>query len=180
MRVERSSNLRGIAQAQHAFWRQFELVQDLMPNWHESHCARILKAEVAATHSPFEKSDHFFSYLRDARLRPPRHRQGEVVKAPEIVTVEEAENAVVKLDDLPALPVALVVAAVDTDLVDHIDPQRAQDMRAQRGAAPMHAEHENDWPTLYLRRDRRDPVAPRRLERERLWTQHVIHCVMVI
>jgi hypothetical protein len=66
-----------IAQAEHDLRRQFELVEDLMPNRHQPHRARILKAEIAATHSPFEKSDDLASYLGDARVRPPRHRQGK-------------------------------------------------------------------------------------------------------
>src|ERR1700738_4237948 len=103
-RIKRSGDLRGIAQAQHDFRRQLELVEDLMPYRHQPYRARILEAEIAGTHALFEKSDNLTLDPSYARIRPPHHRQREIVKSSQIVTVEEAENAIVKLDDLPPLP----------------------------------------------------------------------------
>jgi hypothetical protein len=77
------------------------------------------------------------SDLGDPRVRPPRHRQGKIVKASGIVPVEEAENAIVKLDDLPALPMTLRIVrrrcriSWAGNLVRHIDAERAENMRAQ-------------------------------------------------
>jgi len=173
-RIDRPRDVCGIAQAQYNFRRKFELFEDLIPNRHQTYRARILEAEIAITHSLFEKSNDLASDLSDVRVRPPCHRQGEIVKAPEIVTVEEAENPVVKLDDLPALPMAPRIVRCHRrvprtrNLIRHIDPERAQNMRAQRGAAAMHAQHENDRPALYRTRDWCDPVAPRRFGGERL------------
>src|SRR3974377_1210279 len=145
-----------------------------MPNRHQPYRPRILKAEIAVAHALFEKSHDLTSYLDHARIRPPRHRQGKIVKVPEIVTVEEAENAGVKIDDLPALPMAPRIVrrrrqvAWDQDLIRHIDAERTEEMGAQRRAAAMHAQNENDRPALHRARNCRDPVAPRRLERKRL------------
>jgi len=88
------------------------------------------------------------------------------VKASPVVAVEQAENAVVKLDDLSTLPMTPRIVRGRCrvpwagDLVGHIDPESAQEMRAQRRAAGMHAQHENDRPTLHLARNGRDPVTP--------------------
>jgi hypothetical protein len=51
------------------------------------------------------------------------------VKTSEIVTVEATENAVVKLDDLPPFPMVRYVADAGPDVVGHIDPERAENMR---------------------------------------------------
>src|SRR5207244_3823325 len=135
-RIERSGDLRGIAQAQHDFWRQFELVDDLMPHWHQPHRARILEAEIGIAHALFQKTDDLAPDLDDARIRPPCDRQREIVKTSQIVTVEETENTVVKLDDLPALPMTPRVARVRRcgprawDLVRHVYAERTEQVGA--------------------------------------------------
>ena len=108
-RVQRPCDLRRIAQAQHDFWDQFEIVEYLVPERHQADCARILEAEIAFAHSLFEKRDDLAFDLMDARIRPPGDRQREVVERAEIAAVEECENTVVKLDDLPPLPMAFSV-----------------------------------------------------------------------
>ena len=54
-RIERSGDLHGIAQAQHNLWRQFQLIDNLMPHRHQPHRARIFEAEIGIADSPFEK-----------------------------------------------------------------------------------------------------------------------------
>src|SRR4029077_5620169 len=78
-RMEGSGDLRGVAQAQHDLWRQFELVEDLMPHWHQPYRARILESEIAVAHPFFEEAYYFVSDFYDARVRPPCHRQREIV-----------------------------------------------------------------------------------------------------
>src|ERR1700682_2607087 len=90
-RIKRSGDLRGIAQAQHDFRRQLELVEDLMPYRHQPYRARILEAEIAGTHALFEKSDNPPLDPEYGGIPPTRHRQREIVKSTEIVTVEEVE-----------------------------------------------------------------------------------------
>src|SRR6267378_2609565 len=90
-RIKRSGDLRGIAQAQHDLRRQLELVEDLMPHRHQPYRARILEAEIGVAHPRFEKSDDLAPDPGDARLRPPRYRQREIMKSTEIVTVEKVE-----------------------------------------------------------------------------------------
>jgi hypothetical protein len=51
--VERASNLRGVAQAQHNFWCQLELVENLMPHRHQARHPRVLEAKIPVTHSRF-------------------------------------------------------------------------------------------------------------------------------
>jgi hypothetical protein len=105
------------------------------------------------------------------------------VKSTEIVTVEEVEYAVVKLDDLPSLPMAPRIVwcrrhgARARDPIRHIDAERAQNMRAQRGAAAMHAQNEDNRSAVYRTRNCRDPVASRWFDEERLRAEHVVvHC----
>ena len=96
------------------------------------------------------------------------------MKAPGKVTIEETKNAVMKLDDFSPFPMARCIRRVHVDIVGHVDPERAQEMRAQRRATAMHAQHEDDRPALHGARNRRDPVAARRFNGEQLWAQHVV------
>jgi hypothetical protein len=71
----------------------------------------------------------------------------------------------VKLDNLPALPTACVVEG-GLDVVGHIGPESAEDVRTQRGAAAIHAQHEDDRSTLYGAGNCRKPIPPRRFDIE--------------
>jgi hypothetical protein len=167
--MERSRNLSGVPQAQHDLWHQFELVEDLMPHRHHTRSARILETKISVTDALLEKSHNFTPDLDDTRISPPGHPQGKIMKTPQgtsllvgiIIVVEEAEDPVVKLDDLPPLPMSPVVPKAHPNIVGHIDPERAQDVRTKRCAATVHADHENDRPALHRARNCGYPAAPR-------------------
>jgi hypothetical protein len=117
--------LEGVAQAEHDLRRQFEIAEDMMPDWHQAHRARICEAEIAIAHSLLKKGDDLAPYVTDTPIRPPCHRQCEIVKGSKIGTVEKPENSVVKLDDLPPLPLVTGARGVRRNLIGNINPHRA-------------------------------------------------------
>ncbi len=150
--VERAGDLRRVAQADDEFRIEPQLAEDLMPHRHQPRCPRILEAERSVTHPACEIGDDFPANLADLGVGPPGDRQAEIVMQRVISAVEMFEDSIVQIDDLPALPVALRVRLVDGDGVGHVDAESAQQMRTERGAAAMHAEHDHDRPPLSPRR----------------------------
>ncbi len=73
--LDRARDLGGIAQAEHDLGRQFEIVEDLVPDRHQPHRARVFKAEIAVAHPPLEKCDDLSLYRKNTGVRPPCHRQ---------------------------------------------------------------------------------------------------------
>lgn len=63
-----------------------------------------------------------------------------------IRTPQRREQAVMDADQFPSFPVAFFVAGTAPNVVGHIDTERAEDVGAQRRAAPVHAKHNHDGP----------------------------------
>ena len=75
---EGAGDLGGIAHAKHDLRRQFEIVEDLMPDRHQPYGARVFKTEIALAHSLLEKGCDFALYRRPDQYRLIAERAGAV------------------------------------------------------------------------------------------------------
>ncbi len=169
--LQRAGNLGRIAQAEDDLGRQLQLVRDLMPERHQAHRTRVLEAEIRIAHAVSDERGDFAAQLDNARVRPPCDGEAEIVRRPEIGAVQEREDAIVQIDDFPALPMSLWIVwiwrSAIPQSVRHVDPESAQHMRAQGCAAAVHADNHDDRAALRRARHRCDRAGPRHLPQQR-------------
>jgi hypothetical protein len=70
----------------------------------------------------------------------------------QVATVEQLQDLIVPLNDLGPLPMPFWVARLRCRVVRHVDAEPGQQVRAQGGAAAMHAKHDDKRRRLGLGR----------------------------
>src|SRR5258708_26169628 len=161
-RTQRASDMGRIAETMNDLRREPQFLADLMPHRHQLDGARIGEAERFTPDPLLDKSGDLAPDIRDAGIRPPRDGQRKIGAWLIAVPLEQVEDAVVETGDFPPLPMFRGAVALcrlrsrARRLIRHLDAERAQRPRAQRCAAPVHAEHDDDRAPLPCRRQGRD------------------------